>query len=618
MKLISKIVGATLGLALAIGVSVGATNNRVAKELDATVGFDTRYTLNTSSCGNTTNNSYNGTGTKSVTNNGHTVEWTFAGNGQQAPWRVGGKGGSKASSTQTVDRRTYTTSALDANVDRIEITLGAITNGNNSSLVVNSMSVSVHNNSSDAQSGSNAVASFTPDYTSSSAIVITNPSSSWNGKYYSFNFNITLTGSANSFFTFSKVEFLEIAAPKVLSSIELSGTYPTSFVQNDEFSHEGLIVTAIYDDASSENVTNLATFSGYDMSTAGNQTVAVSYTENAVTKTATYGISVKALAPINDNIVLDYSELTATGDLIAAGDALSLVGCSNSHFKSVGVTRIYNGNGTGGAYENTAGLLKTGTSSIAAQIVFSLDGLVNRVSILCHDWFKKTDGNPTNSNTVSVNGSDELLAPYNETGSFENIVFKLDEPSKTVTIDIANRIFIKEIRITYIVPGNYLENATAVSTISGNETGSGVENVSIRLGVSIPKADLDVIASKCIISEYGVMMFKRKSVGSAYSSTNKPVEDAFNDTLTLTVISRKSSVLPTPVDDAYTFSAQINYGNANNYGNEICAASFIVVDGVHYFLCEKQESAKSLAQYYLDNTNTTGLSDDALQAIVNA
>ena len=354
------------------------------------------------------------------------------------------------------------------------------------------------------------------------------------------------------------------------------------------------------------------------MSTASDQTVTVSYTENAVTKTATYDISVKALAPINDNIVLDYSELTATGDLIAAGDALSLVGRSNSHFKSVGVTRIYNGNGSGGAYPSTSGLLKTGTSSDAAQIVFSLDGLVNRVSLLCHDWFKKTESNPTNSNTISVNGSDARLAPYNETGSFENMVFKLAEPSKTVTIDIANRTFIKEIRITYIIPSNYLENATPVSTIHGSETGSGVENVSIRLGVSIPKADLDVIASKCIISEYGVMMFKRKSVGSAYSSTNKPVEDAFNDTLTLTVISRKSNVLPTPVDNAYTFSVQINYSNSNNYGNEICAASFVVIDNTYYFLCEMQESAKSVAQYYLNNTNTTELSDAALQAIVDA
>lgn len=77
-----------------------------------------------------------------------------------------------------------------------------------------------------------------------------------------------------------------------LFSIALSGTYPTTFLEGAAFSHEGMTVTATYSDASTKDVTSEATFSGYNMSTTGVQTVTVSYTEGGVTKTATYGITV--------------------------------------------------------------------------------------------------------------------------------------------------------------------------------------------------------------------------------------------------------------------------------------------------------------------------------------
>ncbi len=104
---------------------------------------------------------------------------------------------------------------------------------------------------------------------------------------------------------------------KTLSSIALSGTYPTSFYTGDTFSHSGMTVTATYSDSTTANVTSSATFSGYNMSTAGNQTVTVSYTESGTTKTATYGITVTA-APtaesaevINDMTTKTYVEGTA-------------------------------------------------------------------------------------------------------------------------------------------------------------------------------------------------------------------------------------------------------------------------------------------------------------------
>ena len=106
-----------------------------------------------------------------------------------------------------------------------------------------------------------------------------------------------------------------------LASIALSGTYPTTFNQGDAFSYEGMTVTATYEDNSTKDVTSSATFSGYDMSTTGNQTVTVSYTEEEVTKTTTYNIVVNA-PPALASIALSGTYPTT----FTQGDAFSTTG----------------------------------------------------------------------------------------------------------------------------------------------------------------------------------------------------------------------------------------------------------------------------------------------------
>ena len=152
---------------------------------------------------------------------------------------------------------------------------------------------------------------------------------------------------------------------------------------------------------------------------------------------------------LQEAVVLDYSGLTGTGSEIKTdADSLTKIGQGNAHVTAVVSSKIYDGNGSGGAYANTAGLLKTGTGSAAGQITFTLDAKASKVEIKCHDWYKKSDAYPTNSNNVAVNGSADQLAPYNEEGTFEYLTFELAEASKTVTIDAKNRIFIKEIKIS--------------------------------------------------------------------------------------------------------------------------------------------------------------------------
>lgn len=81
---------------------------------------------------------------------------------------------------------------------------------------------------------------------------------------------------------------------RTLSSIALSGTYPTAFYTGDTFSYEGLVVTATYDDSSASVVTPTSV-STPDLSTPGVKNVTVSYTFRDVTKTANYDVTVTNL-----------------------------------------------------------------------------------------------------------------------------------------------------------------------------------------------------------------------------------------------------------------------------------------------------------------------------------
>ena len=73
-----------------------------------------------------------------------------------------------------------------------------------------------------------------------------------------------------------------------VTGIALSGSYPTTFIQFDAFSFAGGIVTATLENGTTQDVTELATFSGYNMDEVGVQTVTVTY----MGQTAKYEITI--------------------------------------------------------------------------------------------------------------------------------------------------------------------------------------------------------------------------------------------------------------------------------------------------------------------------------------
>lgn len=78
---------------------------------------------------------------------------------------------------------------------------------------------------------------------------------------------------------------------KQLVSIAISNATPTTFNVGDVWTFGGA-VTATYSDGSTADVTNSTIFTGYNTSVAGTQTVTGTYTENGISVTATYNITV--------------------------------------------------------------------------------------------------------------------------------------------------------------------------------------------------------------------------------------------------------------------------------------------------------------------------------------
>ena len=107
-----------------------------------------------------------------------------------------------------------------------------------------------------------------------------------------------------------------------LTSITLNTDGVTKdFTTGDAFSSAGLVVTANYSNCASHTVTPTS-ISSPDMSSAGNKTITVTYTENEVTKTATYQITVTNPPTYTIRFFNNGVQVGATQNLIAGAVAV--------------------------------------------------------------------------------------------------------------------------------------------------------------------------------------------------------------------------------------------------------------------------------------------------------
>ena len=172
------------------------------------------------------------------------------------------------------------------------------------------------------------------------------------------------------------VNGLTVTAQKVLTSITVTGT-PAEFWRNDTFNHDGMTVTANYDDESSVDVTDEAEFSAPDMTTAGEKTVTVSYKGQE----DTYDIEVKTIANTAETayttaqaIALIDAGKDLTSEVYVQG-VVSEVSSYSSKYYSItywldgNSFEVYSGKGIGGADFESADDIQVGAKVVVKGII---------------------------------------------------------------------------------------------------------------------------------------------------------------------------------------------------------------------------------------------------------
>ena len=381
------------------------------------------------------------------------------------------------------------------------------------------------------------------------------------------------------------------APSRALESIALSGTYPTEFLTGDAFSHEGMVVTATYDNGSHRNVTNDATFEGYNMSVAGEQEVTVSYEEDGVTKTATYNITLTYVERTNFNL---YQESTiAEGDYIfyyngysikntivsnrASYETVQVVNNTISNYHTTNIWHIAQAGEYYTIYNANVGKFLASTNSdnkakLEDNVTDNSLWTATMSQAGTYEFVNKAR-DAANGNKYLRNNGDSGWACYSGSTGGELKLFKRETMS-------------------------YLKDAFATeATLLANETNEGVDSVSIKFTTKVAKYVWDTINSEYGISEFGMMGYGTRKASPSTVAEKFDAEQDKNNPTTLLVINADTYGLTLDEEgDYYTFTVKVNISGPSNYDLKFIMAPYVVVDGAHHFLDNMDPSVNYLAQ----------------------
>ena len=333
-----------------------------------------------------------------------------------------------------------------------------------------------------------------------------------------------------------------ITVHKVLSSISIDGQ-TTEFTVGNTFDFGGT-VTAHYNDSSTSDVTSSATFSGYDMNTAGEQTVTVSYGG----KSAQYTITVSEAT----SYTVSSTPLTSSN---IKNNMLVAWGTSNTNL----------------AYTIESDWVKLTTDS-DDWIFFTLKGTSEGFTLeyegdsVYSSASKKVTFSSTQSTTMTLNASNVVtgnsvgkyvfnttgLRPYSS-GTYTNsylyeVTSSSDTPSPTlesITINGYTTSFVEGDTFSFggTVTAHYsdstTENVTSSAAFSGyNMTSTGQQEVTVSY--SNQSANYNITVNQGTLSSI--------SISGYTTSYSKGATFSFDGTLTATMANGYQKVLtPTSV-----------------------------------------------------------------------
>ncbi len=216
---------------------------------------------------------------------------------------------------------------------------------------------------------------------------------------------------------------------KALSSISVSGQYKTEFNTGDTFTFGGT-VTAHYSDSSTADVTDSVTFSGYNLSSAGNQTVTVSYGG----KETTYSITVSAPEPGDDTTIT-----TSIADYADEHSWSNGTQYSTVNLDSVITVTSDGGSNTGKYY--TSGeewrLYQSESATITIEAVsgYTIDSITITYNVANTGVLKDGNTEISSGTTVSNINSSSKTFSIGNTGSATNGQVKITSISVTYHSD---------------------------------------------------------------------------------------------------------------------------------------------------------------------------------------
>ncbi len=300
-KLISKIVGVALGLTLAVGSGIVVANS-VNNTKAAFAAETLDYTLSGAIAGE--GSSY--AGNNEVTQNG--VTWIVNGNTTMNPWRIGGK------SLTNVDRLVKSTGVVSAgNITKVELTVGTA-----SSVTVNSLKLLVG-----TAAGGSQTSTVTQTFAANSTITFNRPSGAdWTGKYFTFDFNITISATSNKFLQFSQAKFYREVQDQTITGISVA----------DVALYAGQTVTPeVTAQPNGATLPNDLTYSLSSVSPAGCVTVDSSTGEltGVAAGTATLTVTSSGNNTLTDTATVTVSNYPLSG--ITVGKSYALVGAENDY-----------------------------------------------------------------------------------------------------------------------------------------------------------------------------------------------------------------------------------------------------------------------------------------------
>lgn len=238
------------------------------------------------------------------------------------------------------------------------------------------------------------------------------------------NTSVTITYSGKS-----TSQAITVNAAKVLSSISISG-YVASFVEGDTFSYGG-IVTAHYSDSTTANVTASATFSGYNMTTLGSQTVTVSYGGKSQTYNITVGMGTLS------SIAVSGQTTTYQKNNAFAFDGVCTAIFANGYQKNVTPTSVTSPDmSTGGTKTITVSFTYNGnTRTTTYDITVNSSRVVIEETTTTGYSVIGTITYPSNTQTISVNTLSVSTSGYT---AIESNSIRLGSGSNTGTVTVTS------------------------------------------------------------------------------------------------------------------------------------------------------------------------------------